>query len=603
VETGAVGAAAWSLDLHLASKTGDEDRRTMGGMNATITIEGAECAECPPNDLTTTTKPGLHIDAYAIGVERRGRSILRDVDLSIAPGELVAVIGASGAGKSTLLDAIAGVRPPMTGRVEFDGIANVDPRARDLVGYVPQDDLIHRELPVAETLRYAARLRMPSGTPRDVIDDTVATTLEELDLVDRASVRVADLSGGQRKRVSIAVELLTRPRALFLDEPTSGLDPATAANLLVTLRRLADHGTTVLLTTHNTEDLRACDRLVVVAGGQVAFAGSVDQARAHFAVEHLADLYLRIPTTPVQEREPTTRPAPPSSPGDGAEQERRAARRSGPGLFATWRALAGRNVSILRHNRLTMAIMLGAPALVIGMFTMLFRPGALDRAQPDATAAVSTTYWMAFAAFFFGLTYGLLQICTELSIVRREVFIGVRIGPYVASKIAVLFPVLALVNVAMLSVLRGLDRLPSLSTPALARLTVTLMLTSLAALALGLLASAAVADPAQATLALPMLCFPAVLFAGAVLPVSTMNIGGRAVSVVVIARWAFEALGRDLGLSSLFAGDHTGQGSALLDQYGATFDHQTAANWIRLALFVLAFLAATAAVLRRRTRP
>jgi hypothetical protein len=210
---------------------------------------------------------------------------------------------------------------------------------------------------------------------------------------------------------------------------------------------------------------------------------------------------------------------------------------------------------------------------------------------------------MAFAAFFFGLTYGLLQICTEMPIVRREVFVGIRIGPYLAAKVTVLAPVLAIVDITMLAVLRALDRLPDLPTDAYVRIGVTLVITSLAALTLGLLASAAVADPTQATLALPMLCFPAVLFAGAVLPVATMDVGGRAVSVVVIARWAFEALGHDLGLGSMLAQDHAGGGAALLARHGAAFDHATSTDWVWLALFAVAFIAATAAVLRRRTEP
>ena len=149
--------------------------------------------------------------------------------------------------------------------------------------------------------------------------------------------------------------------------------------------------------------------------------------------------------------------------------------------------LTERNLSILGRNRLTLAIMLGAPALVIAMFAMLFRAGALDHADPNATAAVSTTYWMAFAAFFFGLTYGLLQICTELPIVRRETFVGMRTVPYLAAKMTVLGPVLVAVNVAMVAVLRSLDRLPALDTATYGRILATLMLTSLAALALGLL--------------------------------------------------------------------------------------------------------------------
>jgi ABC-type multidrug transport system ATPase subunit len=544
---------------------------------------------------------GLRIFVRGVGVVRHHHTILRDVDLTIEPGEVVGIIGVSGAGKSTLLEAIAGVRTATHGSVTFDGVGNDEPRVRQLVGYVPQDDLIHRDLPVAATLRYAARLRLPSGTSPADIDAALTETLAQLDLIDRAAVRVGDLSGGQRKRTSVGVELLTRPPAFFLDEPTSGLDPATAASLIGTLRHLADQGTTIVLTTHNTDDLRGCDRIVVVAGGSVVFVGSPDAARRHFDVVHLADVYGRTPaeggasTTDPGDRQPPAAATvpPPRSP--------RAARRDRRGASTQWRVLTARNVDVLRRNRLTLAIMLGAPALVIAMFTMLFRPGALDPDTPNATAAISTTYWMAFAAFFFGLTYGLLQICTEAAILRRESFVGLRTGSYLAAKITVLTPVLAIVNVVMLVVLRSLDRLPAYDLATFGRITVTLVLTSLAALALGLLASAAVADPAQATLALPMLCFPAVLFAGAILPVPTMDAGGRALSIVVVARWAFEALGADLDLTSLLAGDRAGAGPAILAEYGDTFGHDPARNWIVLILFTCAFVAATASVIRHRT--
>jgi ABC-type multidrug transport system ATPase subunit len=558
----------------------------------------------PMIDAPAATSPGVGIVVEALGVTRRKRIILRDVQLTVSPGELVSIIGASGAGKSTLLDAIAGVRPPTSGNVSFDGVDVRSSGHRDLVGYVPQDDLIHRDLPVAETLRYAARLRLPKGTTLGEIDRIVTRTLAELDLSDRASVRVGDLSGGQRKRVSIAVELLTQPRSLFLDEPTSGLDPATSANLIATLRRLAERGTTVVLTTHSPEDLPASDRIVVVARGTVISSGTPDEVRRQLGVEHLAEIYLRIAADRAGAVDDATARAATTPPvARPAGRARRSRSEVATSRSAQWLALTARNLAILRRNRLTLAIMLAAPALVIVMFTMLFRPGALDSPNPDATAAISTTYWMAFAAFFFGLTYGLLQICTEMPIVRREMFVGIRVGPYLAAKITVLAPVLAIVDITMLTVLRVLDRLPALPAEAYGRIGVTLVITSVAALTLGLLASAAVADPAQATLALPMLCFPAVLFAGAVLPVATMDFGGRAMSVVVIARWAFEALGHDLGLGSLLAEDPSGGGAALLARHGSAFDHSTVVDWLRLALFAVVFVAATAGVLRRRSEP
>ena len=240
------------------------------------------------------------------------------------------------------------------------------------------------------TYRWPRRCATPPGcgcrvAPRRKRSTAPSPThLAQLDLTHRASTRVGDLSGGQRKRTSIAVELLTRPRAFFLDEPTSGLDPATAASLMLTLRGLADQGTTIVLTTHNTDDLRSCDRMVVVADGTVVFIGSPTEARCHFGVEHLADIYLRSPAEwPARAcddaRSEAAPPAPPASPAPWTSSTPTADR---AGATTQWAVLARRNLDLLRHNRLTLAIMLGAPALVIAMFTMLFRPGALDRRPP-----------------------------------------------------------------------------------------------------------------------------------------------------------------------------------------------------------------------------
>ena len=160
-------------------------------------------------------------------------------------------------------------------------------------------------------------------------------------------------------------------------------------------------------------------------------------------------------------------------------------------------------------------------------------------------------FWLAFAGFFFGLTYGLLQIVGEMAILRRERLAGLHVTAYVGAKVAVLTPVLLVVAGGMLAVLRALDRLPPAGGGVYAALLVTLTLEALAALALGLLASAAVTDVAQATLALPMLCFPQVLFAGAIVPVPDMAAPGQAMSLGLANRWAFESLGRALDLDRL----------------------------------------------------
>ena len=199
------------------------------------------------------------------------------------------------------------------------------------------------------------------------------------------------------------------------------------------------------------------------------------------------------------------------------------------------------------RNRLTLAILVGSPALVVAMFAVLFRSGAFDLRHPSPSSMVMIGFWIVFAAFFFGLTYGLLQICTERTILQRERVVGLRLGAYVASKVTVLVPFLVLVVVAMLGVLRMLDRLPGRPFSTYASIGFGLLLCAVAALGLGLLASATVSNVAQATLALPMLCFPAVLFSGAILPVNLMAGVGAAFSWVIPSRWAFEAIGHDLG--------------------------------------------------------
>jgi len=200
-----------------------------------ITLNPADTATAlsPAAREEVTEAAGGRIDAIRVGEHAGGRQILHDVSFSIQPGELVALVGGSGAGKTTLLETLAGLRVPSAGQVMHDGV-RIDAGAASgpSVGYVPQDDIIHVEMPLRRTLQYAARLRLPAGTSSEQADWVVDQTMSDLDLADRRDVAVRRLSGGQRKRASIAVELLTQPRTFFLDEPTSGLDPSTSAEVV-----------------------------------------------------------------------------------------------------------------------------------------------------------------------------------------------------------------------------------------------------------------------------------------------------------------------------------------------------------------------------------
>jgi ABC-type multidrug transport system ATPase subunit len=566
----------------------------------------------------------VRVEASGVSLRAGGQLTLRNVSVSIAPGELVAVAGSSGAGKTMLLETLAGLRHPDEGTVRYDGVPGQASLAafRSSLGYVPQDDIIHRELPLGRTLEYAARLRLPAGAGPARAAGAARRVLGLLGLADRADVAVGSLSGGERKRASIGVELLTAPRLFFLDEPTSGLDPVTAAGVTGLLRRLADDGTTVILTTHNVADLDACDRIVFLASdGSLAFAGSAGQAREHFGTTRLEEVYQRLDARhraapgpepdppepgPAPELDPEPEPGPAPEPSPAREPGPIPAPRpapepsSGPGAVRQWALLTRRSLDILVRGRLTVAILLGSPVMILLMFVVLFPPDAFSPAHPGPNVALMTTFWIAFAGFFFGLSYGLPQICAELAILRREHHVGVGLGPYVLSKLAVLLPLLAVVDAVTLAVLRVLHRLPATSAAQTWSLFATLVLASAAALALGLLTSAAVTGPSQAVVAMPMLCFPQVLFSGAFLPVPAMAAAGRVISYAMSNRWAFEGLGHAAGLPALWAGRGSPLGPPLLASYGGTFSGPPRADWVILAGFTVVFLAAARLVLGAR---
>ena len=502
-----------------------------------------------------------------------GDFTLEPVTAEIGAGRLIAIIGPSGAGKSTLLELLAGVRTPTRGQVTHP----------PEVGFVPQDDIVHTHLPLRRALLYAARLRGERDPA--VVDDV----LDTLGLADRRAATIATLSGGERKRASTAVELLARPDVLFLDEPTSGLDPATGRDLLRHLRSLVDAGNTVVLTTHTPSDIALCDEVFVLSGGRLLFVGEPDAALEHFGATTAEEVYDRLAGDP-PEWSPAAIVFEPPQP----ERERRHVRQ--------WWLLTMRSVELLARNRLTLAILIGSPVVIAVMFLMLFRPGAFDPAAPSPNTTVMILFWIAFGGFFFGLTYGLSQICDEFAILRRERRAGLRLTPYLLSKVATLLPLLCLVDALLLGLLSVTDRLPALDTTGNAQLFGTVALASLCALTLGLLCASAVNNPSQAALTLPMLCFPQVLFVGAFLPVPVMADVGRWMSYAMSNRWAFEALGHTAGLPELWRDGGSPLGPPLLAQYQDSFDHPLWTSWTILAGFAVLFAASTLLVLRRKTR-
>ncbi len=260
---------------------------------ATATAESAR----PATD-EAVQREGIRLEARNLTTTiGHGQVILHDVSLIAEPSELVAIVGVSGAGKTTLLGALSGVRPASSGTVRVNDVPLYDNfnLLRTRIGYVPQDDIIHQRLTVERALRYAAELRLPAGTKRKQRKQRVAEVIEELGLQEQRRTLIGDLSGGQRKRVNIGVELLTRPPLFFLDEPTAGLDPATESRMMDLLRQLADQGRTILLVTHATRNIAICDKvLFLAAGGRMAYFGTPDGALAYFNASDFEEIYVKL---------------------------------------------------------------------------------------------------------------------------------------------------------------------------------------------------------------------------------------------------------------------------------------------------------------------
>ena len=240
--------------------------------------------------VSTTRFPPGPLRVENVSVSAGGTRILKKVDLTLHPGEMCALIGPSGAGKSTLIKALLGLRDPNKGSVRMGSLpmAELGP-----VGYVPQDDALHRGLTVRRELAYAAELRMPEASAQER-QSRIAEVLDQVDLGDRVGVRIRRLSGGQRKRVSLALELLTGPPLLILDEPTSGLDPGLEARTMKLLSQVAETGRIVLVATHAMESIEQAEALCVLVAGHVAFFGPPRKELPYFRVDRYAELFRQL---------------------------------------------------------------------------------------------------------------------------------------------------------------------------------------------------------------------------------------------------------------------------------------------------------------------
>ncbi|GGY15199.1 ABC transporter ATP-binding protein [Streptomyces tanashiensis] len=498
-----------------------------------------------------------------------GKQILKDVTFGVPEKSLIGVIGPSGSGKSTLLKALTGYRPANEGDVLYDNRSLYKQFAelRQRIGLVPQDDILHKELTVVKALRYAAKLRFPGDTATAEREARIDEVLRELKLDIHKEKKVTSLSGGQRKRVSVALELLTKPSLIFLDEPTSGLDPGMDRDVMQLLRGLADDGRTVLVVTHSVAELGLCDKLLVMApGGSVAYFGPPEEALNFFGYSTWADVFSAfenyrdydwagrwkgsqhyqmyaadidaVAAQPVQMPQQAMA-RPPKPQGWGSQ---------------LW-TLIRRYVSVIASDKGFMALMvilpavLGAVSVVIPADFGLGKPTPPSRFNGDAGTIMLI---LAVGMCFSGAANSVRELIKERVIYERERAVGLSRSAYLMSKVIVLGVITAFQGVIICGIGFSTRALPEegLFMPPAVELCIQVIALGLTSMMVGLVISALVKTAEKTMPLLVMFAIIQVVFTGILFQVYGSP-GLEQFAWLMPSRWGIAGAGTTLDLAHL----------------------------------------------------
>lgn len=528
-------------------------------------------------EVTPYQSTGMRLDVSDLSVEiedRRGRfKILDSIDFSVLAREFIAIVGGSGAGKTTLLNALIGLRPG-DGELYLNGhnFYQEYEHFRHQMGYVPQSDILHTSLTVEKALDYTARLRLPSSVTAEERARRIDAVLETVSMnspITRKN-RISRLSGGQRKRVSIAAELIADPKLIYLDEATSGLDPGLEKKMMHTLRKMADEGRTVLLITHATNNIVQTDHVAFISQGKLVFFGPSQEALEFFEVDDFADIYGKIERSGEEWRQVYEVEKPENHQRYVLARKQNALaapKRELPkqrfglaNLFRQFIVLCQRSISVLFSDPITLGLMLlllpltGVLQLIIGSQDILI--GNLDILADPAAAAetLSSSYTpfprmntfifvMGLEAVLTGLFVPSNDLVRERSIFLRERMVNLRVLPYLLSKAAI-YSIFVLIQVALYLLILSLGvKFPAegLYFNGTLEIFITLFLTMMAGITFGFIISTVSRSTEMAIYILTMMLFFQFFFAGTV-----FDLRGNAfepLSYLTTTRWSLNALG------------------------------------------------------------
>lgn len=555
------GSASEIVDLGSANGTYVNGRRIQGRALLTqgdivgigrhqLRLAGAELLEYEDTGDLTFVASELMV---TVPSGHGQKVLLQGVGFTLPPRSMLAVVGPSGAGKSTLLGALTGIRPASSGTVTYAGrdLYGEYDDLRQRIGLVPQEDIWHTALTVRQALRFGAELRFPADVSAAERNARIDEVLAELELTDQQHNRGSgQLSGGQRKRTSTALELLTKPSLLFLDEPTSGLDPDLDSEVMTKLRDLADDGRTVVVVTHSTLNLHVCDLLLVLAeGGHLAYLGKPEDALTYFQARSYSEMFHTLKRRPPQEWAQRFRASPayqryvvggPAGPGGVRRTSLPPLRQQS--IVSQFSTLCRRYLTVIAADRAYLGILIALPIILAAISRIVPDPDGLGFDSTSANLkARQLLLVIALGATLMGAASAVREIVKERPIYQRERSIGLSAAAYLWSKVVVL-SVVVTCQALLLTVLALVGRKgahdPLVLGSTILEIAVAVVALTIASAMLGLVISAWVNNADKAMPMLVLMIMIQLVFSGGLVPLA-----GRAgldqVSYVVPARWGF----------------------------------------------------------------
>jgi ABC transport system ATP-binding/permease protein len=469
---------------------------------------------------------GMGVSLENINVFKDGKYILNSVSCNIQPGELVGIIGSSGHGKSTLLKTIAG-------QIHFKGSIVQSPVSFENTpcAFLEQDPPLPEYLTVQESLQMSIALRLPGDLAPQEKSSITQIILEQVNLQDAAHTLCKNLSGGERKRCALGMELVSHPGLLLLDEPGSGLDPENDHKMTMLLKQLTQTGLTILLSTHSFENLAHMDRVLIVQSGYLVWNGTPQDALSYYNAHHFAQILQKLDkkaatvnyqlfcNSPYGSQPKKTVP---TEPKQHSHSELRFFPRKKNILF---QYLKKTTLQFLRDKgRVSLSWV--QPVIIGLLFLLAFKP---------SSSLWSIAFAFTLSSYWFSLSSSIREIVEERALLRKELQIIPSALPYYLGK---LIPVTILATLQSILTL-FIFTITLQITPSFTQAMWAILVSCLPATMLGLLTSILAKNTAQAVSALPMLLIPQVIFAGAVVPFDLMPKLGRMLSTLMPARWSF----------------------------------------------------------------